>query len=69
MSKAITEDKGRLQALEMALSQIEKNFGKGAIMRLDEDAMNLIPGISTGSLSLDLALGGKGLARGERRKG
>ena len=64
MSKAITEDKGRLQALEMALSQIEKNFGKGAIMRLDEDAMNLIPGISTGALSLDLALGGKGLARG-----
>ena len=64
MSKAITEDKGRLQALEMALSQIEKNFGKGAIMRLDEDAMNLVPGISTGALSLDLALGGKGLARG-----
>ncbi|MEE9129564.1 MAG: recombinase RecA [Phycisphaerales bacterium] len=64
MTNTIAEDKGRLQALERALSQIEKNFGKGAIMRLDEDAMNLIPGISTGALSLDLALGGKGLARG-----
>ena len=64
MTNTIADDKGRLQALERALSQIEKNFGKGAIMRLDEDAMNLIPGISTGALSLDLALGGKGLARG-----
>ena len=64
MANSTVEDKGRLQALERALSEIEKNFGKGAIMRLDEDAMNLIPGISTGALSLDLALGGKGLARG-----
>ena len=64
MTNTIAEDKGRLQALERALAQIEKNFGKGAIMRLDEEAMNLIPGISTGALSLDLALGGKGLARG-----
>ena len=64
MANTTVDDKGRLQALERALAQIEKNFGKGAIMRLDEDAMNLIPGISTGALSLDLALGGKGLARG-----
>ncbi len=64
MAKAVTEDKGRLEALERALSQIEKTFGKGAIMRLDADATNLVPGISTGTISLDLALGGRGLPRG-----
>ncbi len=58
------EDKGRTQALDRAVSQIEQTFGKGAIMRLDEDAHLAIPGISTGALSLDLALGGKGLPRG-----
>jgi len=52
------------QALDRALAQIDKAFGKGSIMRLDEDAHNLIPGISTGALSLDLALGGKGIPRG-----
>ncbi len=64
MADAMTEDKGRLQALERALGQIEKTFGKGSIMRLDGDAKNLIPGISTGALSLDLALGGRGIPRG-----
>jgi len=58
------EDKGRTQALERAVTQIERTFGKGAIMRLDEDASQAVPGISTGSLSLDLALGGKGIPRG-----
>jgi recombination protein RecA len=58
------EDKGRLQALERALGQIEKSFGKGSIMRLDADATNQIVGIPTGSLSLDLALGGAGVPRG-----
>ena len=64
MANAITEDKGRLQALERALSQIEKTFGKGAIMRLDSKARYVIPGISTGTISLDLALGGRGVPRG-----
>jgi recombination protein RecA len=64
MASTVTEDKGRLQALERALSQIEKMFGKGSIMRLDADAMLKIPGISTGALSLDLALGGRGVPRG-----
>ena len=64
MANAITEDKGRLQALERALSQIEKTFGKGAIMRLDSKARYVIPGISTGAISLDLALGGRGVPRG-----
>jgi len=57
-------EKGRLQALERALTQIEKTFGKGSIMRLDAEAQHIIPGISTGALSLDLALGGWGVPRG-----
>ncbi|MBL8762619.1 MAG: recombinase RecA, partial [Phycisphaerae bacterium] len=58
------EDKEKSQALGRAVSQIEKTFGKGSIMRMDEAAYLSIPGISTGALSLDLALGGKGIPRG-----
>jgi hypothetical protein len=58
-------DKDRERALDLAISQIEKQFGKGAIMRLGEDAVVPdIPTISTGSLGLDLALGIGGLPRG-----
>ena len=63
MAKGPSEDKARLAALERTLSQISKTFGKGAIMRLDEEASQAVPGISTGTLSLDLALGGRGLPR------
>ncbi|MBY0311184.1 MAG: recombinase RecA [Phycisphaerales bacterium] len=56
--------KEKLQALGQAVGQIEKTFGKGSIMKLDETAYLAIPGISTGSISLDLALGGKGIPRG-----
>ncbi len=56
--------KEKLQALGVAVGQIEKAFGKGSIMKLDENAYLAIPGISTGALSLDLALGGKGIPRG-----
>ena len=59
-----TGESQKKQALDRALAQIDKAFGKGSIMRLDEDAYNSIPGISTGALSLDLALGGKGIPRG-----
>jgi len=59
-----TSDSGRTKALDSALGQIEKAFGKGSIMRLDDDPASLVPGISTGSLSLDLALGGRGVPRG-----
>ena len=52
------------QALERTVSQIEKAFGKGSIMTMREDALTSIPGISTGTISLDLALGGKGLPVG-----
>lgn len=54
----------RDKALEMALGQIEKHYGKGAIMRLGEGTHMQIEAISTGALSLDLALGIGGLPRG-----
>ena len=52
------------KALETAIAQIEKNFGKGAIMRLGDDLPVNVEAISTGSLSLDLALGIGGVPRG-----
>ena len=52
------------KALDAALQQIEKNYGKGTIMRLTDDQVVPIDGISTGALSLDLALGGRGIPRG-----
>lgn len=55
-------DKG--QALERALTQIERAFGSGSIMKLDDDPSLIPPGIPTGCLSLDLALGGRGIPRG-----
>jgi recombination protein RecA len=58
------EDKMKNRALDQAVSQIEKNYGKGSIMRLDDDPSNLPEGIGTGSISLDLALGGRGIPRG-----
>ncbi len=61
--KTIEEPKAPA-ALDRALSQIEKQFGKGAIMHLEEDAVSKVAGISTGALSLDLALGGRGIPRG-----
>jgi recombination protein RecA len=54
----------RDKALEMALGQIEKQFGKGSIMRLGEQAHVGVEAVSTGALSLDLALGIGGLPRG-----
>src|SRR6266498_577488 len=50
--------------LKNALQQIEKQFGKGSIMQLGADNAADVQGISTGALSLDIALGGKGLPRG-----
>jgi len=58
------EDREKSQSLARTLGQIEKTFGKGSIMRLDEEAYLNVPGISTGALSLDLALGGRGIPRG-----
>ncbi len=59
------DDKDHERALDLAVSQIEKQFGKGAIMKMGADAIIAdIPSISTGSLTLDLALGIGGLPRG-----
>ncbi|WP_279380071.1 recombinase RecA [Sporosalibacterium faouarense] len=52
------------KALEMAISQIEKQFGKGSIMKLGENAKLNIESIPTGSLELDIALGIGGVPRG-----
>ena len=54
----------RDQALERALAQIEKSYGKGAIMNMDGNNSLQIEGIPTGAISLDIALGGKGMPRG-----
>lgn len=59
------EDKSNKEkALAAALSQIERQFGKGSMMRLGETERESIPAISTGSLGLDVALGIGGLPRG-----
>ncbi|MBV9412746.1 MAG: DNA recombination/repair protein RecA, partial [Acidimicrobiia bacterium] len=54
----------RDQALDVALGQIEKQFGKGSIMRMGERPDMEIEVVSTGALSLDIALGVGGLPRG-----
>lgn len=54
----------KIKALEMALSQIEKQFGKGSVMRLGESAIFDVESIPTGSLDLDIALGVGGLPKG-----
>ena len=58
------DNANRMKALELAITQIEKQFGKGSIMKLSSNIKLDIPAISTGALSLDLALGIGGLPRG-----
>ena len=58
------DDKNRQKALKAALDRIEKDFGKGAVMTLDEANVVEVDAIPTGALSLDLALGIGGLPRG-----
>jgi recombination protein RecA len=61
----MSEKDDKKRALELALSQIEKQYGKGAIMKLGTDERPAdVPAISTGSLGLDIALGVGGLPRG-----
>ena len=57
-------DQNKKRAIEMALTQIERQFGKGAIMKLGDKAVFEVPVISTGSLSIDAALGIGGFPRG-----
>ncbi len=55
---------GKEAALQNVIAQIEKQYGQGAIMQMDEHSYAKIEGIPTGSLSLDMALGGVGIPRG-----
>ncbi|EAW31177.1 recombinase A [marine gamma proteobacterium HTCC2143] len=57
-------DTNKEKALQAALAQIERQFGKGSIMKMGEEAREAIPAISTGSLGLDVALGIGGLPKG-----
>ena len=60
----MSENKDREKAVEQAISQIERQFGRGSIMKMGEDRVLDVPAISTGSLALDLALGVGGVPRG-----
>ena len=51
------EENNKGKAIDMAVSQIERLFGKGAIMKLGEKALEAVPVVSTGSIGLDIALG------------
>ena len=54
----------RERAVDQAISQIERQFGRGSIMKMGEERVIDIPAISTGSLALDIALGIGGVPRG-----
>jgi recombination protein RecA len=60
----MAEQMDKERAVEQAISQIEKQFGRGSIMRMGEDKVVDVPAISTGSLALDFALGVGGVPRG-----
>lgn len=60
----VRDEDNRGKAIDMAVSQIEKLFGKGAIMKLGAKALEAVPVVSTGSIALDLALGIGGIPRG-----
>ena len=62
--KIMAENIDKKKALETALSQIEKQFGKGSVMKLGDYKAMEIEAIPTGALSLDMALGIGGLPRG-----
>ncbi len=64
MTKEQNQNPERLKALQLTLDKIEKNFGKGTIMRMGDSAVVDIASIPTGSLSLDIALGIGGLPKG-----
>lgn len=62
--KESTINKEKLKALQLTLDKIEKGYGKGTIMKLGDKAIADVPSISSGSISLDLALGVGGVPRG-----
>ena len=58
------ESKEKSKALNLAIEKLEKTYGKGTIMKLSDENIFKIPSISTGSLSLDIALGIGGIPKG-----
>ncbi|MFP4529375.1 MAG: ATPase domain-containing protein, partial [Candidatus Kapaibacterium sp.] len=54
----------KMKAAEMAIEQIERQYGKGSIMKLSDRAIENVPAIPTGCLSLDAAIGVGGIPRG-----
>ena len=57
-------DSNKLKAIEAAMGQIEKQFGKGSVMKLGEDSVLNVDSIPTGCLDLDIGLGIGGVPRG-----
>jgi recombination protein RecA len=65
MAREVKDEKAeKLRALNLALDRIDKEMGKGTVMKLSDRAKEKIPAISTGSLSLDMAIGVGGIPRG-----
>ncbi len=62
--QVVSKATGKDDAVQRVIAQIEKQYGQGAIMQMDEHQYAKIEGIDTGSLSLDIALGGRGIPRG-----
>ena len=63
-NQVITDDSAKAKALETAIAQLDKKFGKGTVMKLSGSNNMVVSAVSTGSLTLDLALGVGGLPRG-----
>lgn len=63
-TKENKENKEKLKVLQLAIDKIEKSYGKGTIMRLGDNAIEPLEAISTGSISLDIALGIGGIPKG-----
>ena len=60
----MSEQEAKLKALQLTIDKLEKTYGKGTVMKLSEERVVDVPAISTGSLSLDIALGIGGIPRG-----
>ncbi|MCA6404252.1 MAG: DNA recombination/repair protein RecA, partial [Cytophagales bacterium] len=60
----MSDAKEKLKALQLTIDKLEKTYGKGTVMMLNDQKVSDVPAISTGSLGLDIALGIGGLPRG-----
>src|SRR6267143_5475639 len=60
----MSDNKEKLKALQLTIDKLEKTYGKGTVMKLNDQKVMDVPAISTGSLGLDIALGIGGIPRG-----